>query len=230
MILRTEAVCKQFLRETKGTNIFTAVKETDFELAEGKLTVLTGRSGSGKSTFLNMLSGLLAPTSGTVWAGEQNLYELEDQELSRLRNQLFGFIPQGQSAIHSLNVMENVLLPFTLYGDGEGAEEYARILLERMGIAELEKAMPSELSGGEMRRMAIARALVRKPAVVFADEPTGDLDDENTEIVFEMLRQEAEQGTSVLLVTHEKDADRYADEVYRMFGGVLEKQLSDRIE
>lgn len=223
MILRAEAVSKQFLREAKGTNIFTAVKETDFELAEGKLTVLTGRSGSGKSTLLNMLSGLLVPTSGTVWAGDKELYEMEDKALSRLRNQMFGFIPQGQSAIHSLNVMENVLLPFTLYGDGEGAEEYARQLLERMGIAELETAMPSELSGGELRRMAIARALVRKPAIVFADEPTGDLDDENTEIVFGMLKQETEQGASVLLVTHEKDADRYADEIYRMSGGVLER-------
>ncbi|MBR1691742.1 MAG: ABC transporter ATP-binding protein [Lachnospiraceae bacterium] len=223
MVLKAEGVSKQFLRETKGTNIFMAVKETDFELPEGMLTVLTGRSGSGKSTFLNILSGLLEPTAGKVLIGDKELYQLDDTERSRLRNRLFGFIPQGQSAIHSLNVLENVLLPLTLYGEGEADQEYAYELLELMGIAELAGSMPSELSGGELRRMAIARALVGKPEVVFADEPTGDLDDENTEIVLKLLKQTAERGTAVLLVTHENDALAYADAIYRMSGGVLEK-------
>ena len=229
MVLKACAISKQFLRKGKGTNIFTAVNETDFELQEGQLAVLTGRSGSGKSTFLNMLSGVLEPTGGRVLVGEKDLYQLDDKERSELRNQFFGYIPQGQSAIMSLNVLENVLLPYTLYGKLTGtkeqsAEAYARELLERMGIADLAEAMPNELSGGEMRRMAIARALIRRPAVVFADEPTGDLDDENTKVVFELLRSIARDGAAVLLVTHENEAKRYADCLYRMSGGVLEEE------
>lgn len=221
MKLRAELVSKQFLRTAKGTNIFMALEETDFELVEGKLTVLTGRSGSGKSTLLSILSGILAPTTGKVFWGEQDLYEMEDEALSKLRNRSFGFVPQGSSAIRSLTVLENVLLPFTLYGEGEGMEKYAKELLDKMGILNLQNVMPNELSGGEMRRMAIARALIRRPEVVFADEPTGDLDDENTEMVFQLLKDMTRDGTSVLMVTHENEAKKYADYLYCMNAGKL---------
>lgn len=224
MQLRAEKISKQFIRESRGTNVFTALKETDFALKEAKLTVINGRSGSGKSTFINILSGLLLPTTGSVYMGDKNLYELTDTELSKLRNRMFGFIPQGQSAIFTLNVMENVLLPYTLYGEYHEGREYAEELLRIMDIADLKNAMPSELSGGEMRRMAIARALIKKPEVIFADEPTGDLDDENTKVVFELLKRTAENGTAVLMVTHENDAYQYADCVYRMADGVLKVQ------
>lgn len=223
MELKAEGISKQFLRKGKANNVIDAVKETDFELEEGKLTVLTGRSGSGKSTLLNMLSGVLEPTGGRVLLGEQDLYQLEDKDRSEIRNRCFGYIPQGQSAIMSLNVLENILLPYTLYGEPTGsAEEYAKELLKRMGISDLAEAMPDELSGGEMRRMAIARALIKRPSVVFADEPTGDLDDENTGVVLELLKSIAKDGTAVLLVTHENEAKKYADRLYRMSGGVLE--------
>ena len=224
MILRAEGISKQFIRKSGTTNVFIALSETDFTLSEGKLTVITGRSGSGKSTLLNILSGLLSPTQVRVYLREQELYAMSDKELSILRNRHFGFIPQGQSAIFTLNVMENVLLPYSLYGEyGEG-REYAKELLALMDIAELKDAMPNELSGGEMRRMTIARAMIRKPEVIFADEPTGDLDDENTEVVFSLLKQTAQKGASVLLVTHENDAYEYADEVYKMSKGVLHRE------
>ncbi len=221
MILRAQEISKNFMRKTKSSNVFTAVESMDFEQPEGTLYVVTGRSGSGKSTLMNMLAGLLEPSSGQVFAGEHNLYDMSDEELSKFRNETFGFIPQGQSAIGSLNVLENVLLPFSLYGESAGREEYAMELLKRFGIEELAEVMPSELSGGELRRMAIARALVRKPQIVFADEPTGDLDDENTEIVLECLKAITKDGTSVLLVTHENSALQYADKCFRMSGGVL---------
>ncbi len=221
MKLTAKGISKQFPRVTGGTNVFYAVKETDFQLPAGILTVLEGRSGGGKTTMLNILSGLLAPSSGTVALDGIDLYQMSDDDLSRFRNQQFGVIPQGQSAVGSLTVLENVLLPVTVYGDGAGAEDRARELLEQLGIGPLADVLPRELSGGEMRRMAIARALIGDPEVIFADEPTGDLDDENTEVVFRILREIADRGKAVLLVTHEKEAERYADQVFHMDAGVL---------
>ena len=225
MELRAEGISRSFFRKGKGTNVFTAVKETCFLLPEAKLTVLTGRSGSGKSTLLNILSGLLDPDTGRVYAGDQDLYQLEDRERSLFRNRHFGFVPQGQSAIGSLTVEENILLPFRLYREEEDTA-YARELMERMGIQELSDAMPRELSGGEMRRMAIARALVRRPEVIFADEPTGDLDEENTCSVLQLLQETAEKGAAVLLVTHEPEAVKFADRICHMSGGILKMETA----
>lgn len=220
MILRTENVTRQYFRQGKGTNVFTALQETSLSISGGKLIEIMGRSGSGKSTLLNVCAGLLEPTAGKVFLDDTDLYALEDKERSRLRNQAIGVIPQGQTGLRSLTVLENVLLPCEMYGI-TGQEEYAMELLERVGIADLAGTYPSELSGGEMRRLSIARALIRNPGVLLADEPTGDLDDENTHVVLGMLRRFADEGTAVLLVTHESDAEEYADEVYRMEKGIL---------
>ena len=220
MILRTENVTRQYFRQGKGTNVFTALQETSLSISGGKLIEIMGRSGSGKSTLLNVCAGLLEPTAGKVFLDDTDLYLLEDKERSRLRNQAIGVIPQGQTGLRSLTVLENVLLPCEMYGI-TGQEEYAMELLERVGIADLAGTYPSELSGGEMRRLSIARALIRNPGVLLADEPTGDLDDENTHVVLGMLRRFADEGTAVLLVTHESDAEEYADEVYRMEKGIL---------
>ena len=223
MILRAEQVTRRFLRKSKQSNVFWAVRETDLTLEPGRLVEITGRSGSGKSTLLNMLAGLLEPTSGKVWLDDRDLYAMEDGERSRLRNRCVGVIPQGQTGLGSLTVLENVLLPCLLYG-GPAPETEAMALLERMGIAHLRDARPGELSGGELRRMAIARALIRGPGVLLADEPTGDLDDKNTAAVLSLLRQAADEGRAVLLVTHEREAEAYADRILRMDGGVLTEE------
>ncbi|MBQ8966092.1 ABC transporter ATP-binding protein [Ruminococcus sp.] len=222
MELKAEKITREFIRPGGKTNRFFAVKETDLTLASGKLTVLMGRSGSGKTTLLNMLSGLLMPSTGKITADGRDLYAMPDKELSKFRNVHMGVIPQGQTAIHSLNVTENILLPFGLYGD-KPDEARAKELMERLDIAELASARPAELSGGELRRVAIARALVRRPEVIFADEPTGDLDDENTAAVFTFLKECAREGAAVLVVTHENEAVNYADEVLRMNAGTLEQ-------
>ncbi|MBR1554991.1 MAG: ATP-binding cassette domain-containing protein [Oscillospiraceae bacterium] len=224
MILKAEKITKEFIREMKHTNRFAAVQETDFTLESGTFAILTGRSGSGKSTFLNMLSGLMLPTSGNILLNDTDMYTLSDKDLSRFRNQHIGVIPQGQTALHSLNVLENISLPYTLYGE-DAPEQEAVHLMEQLGIADLQKAMPSELSGGELRRMAIARAFLRKPEIILADEPTSDLDDENTEIVFTFLQEAARAGAAVLAVTHETDAAQYADRLFRMDAGVLTEQF-----
>ena len=220
MELKAEGVSRQYFRKSKLSNVFLAVKRTDLTLPAGHLTEITGRSGSGKSTLLHMLAGLLAPTTGRVLLGGADLYALDDAERSMLRNKSVGVIPQGQTALRSLTVMENVKLPCAMYGDAV-SDDAALELLERVGLAALRDAYPNELSGGELRRLAIARALLRKPAVMLADEPTSNLDDENTHAVLHLLRQHADEGAAVLLVTHEREAAEYADRVYRMSDGVL---------
>ena len=225
MLLKAEKITKQFLRESRNTNQFCAVQETDFTLEAGSFAILTGRSGSGKSTFLHMLSGLMTPTSGRVLIQEKEIYSLSDKDLSAFRNQHIGVIPQGQSALYSLNVLENICLPYTLYHKNAHQEE-ALALMEQLEIAHLQAAYPSELSGGELRRMAIARAFLRKPELILADEPTSDLDDENTKIVFAFLQKAAREGAAVLAVTHETDASQFADRVFCMKTGVLTEQNS----
>ena len=221
MALKAENISKRYFRKTGGANYFYAVKPVSLEIAAGEAAVLTGRSGSGKTTLLHMLSGLLAPTGGKVLLDNTDLYSLDDRALSRLRGERIGVVPQGRSAIDSLTVLENILLPGLMYGGG-GDREAALQWMDALGIRELADARPGELSGGELRRMAIARALARDPEVLLADEPTGDLDDENTARVLSVLRDAAkERGKAVLLVSHDSEASRYADAVYRMDGGTL---------
>ncbi len=228
MKLIAQNISKQYFRQTKNSNYFNALNETNFTLPQGKLVEIEGRSGSGKSTFLNIISGLLKPTTGTIIFKDEKtnvqkeIYKMNDTELSKFRNKNFAVIPQGQSGLNALTVLENVKLPALIYGaDSEEITNRANELLQKMGIAELAEEKPFNLSGGEMRRMAISRALITKPAFIFADEPTSDLDDENTKNVLSLLKQIASEGTGVLLVTHETDAENYADIVYKMNAGTL---------
>ena len=219
MQVRATNIKKDYIRKGKGTNIFTAVSDCNLVLNSAELTVIKGRSGGGKTTLLNMLAGILVPTAGKVYYDDIDIYGMDDEQLSKYRGENIGYVPQGKSAIASLSVLENILLPEILYGDRN--ETKARELMETFDILHLENAMPEELSGGELRRMAIARALMRNPKFLFADEPTGDLDDENTKIVFEALQRASKEGTGVIIITHEGEADNYADKLYRMDAGVL---------
>ncbi len=221
MKLTAQEIKKDFPRAGKSSNFFTAVEMLNFELESGEMTEITGRSGSGKSTLLNMLSGMLRPTAGKVMLDGTDLYGLDEKSLSRLRNEKIGLIPQGHTALLSLTVLENVLLPAVLYSREQPPEDRARELLEQTGIGSLAEARPNELSGGELRRMALARALLMRPGFLMADEPTAGLDNENTSAVLSMLRRAADEGAAVLLVTHEEEAARYADRIFTMDGGKL---------
>ncbi len=221
MELRADQISKTFFRSTAGANYFFAVSPLSLQISSGTVTVLMGRSGSGKTTLLNMLSGILEPSEGKVWLDDTDLYSLDDRQLSRLRNGRIGIVPQARSALDALTVMENIQLPLKLYGS-QAPEEEVSHWMELFGIEHLANAMPGELSGGELRRVAIIRALVQKPDILFADEPTGDLDDENTEKVLSVLRDYARQNQkAVFIVTHENDAQQYADRLLRMEKGQI---------
>ena len=219
MGISADHISKTFFRSTGSSNYFYAVSSTSLELLPETVTVLMGRSGSGKTTLLNMLSGLLEPTEGKVWLDEIDLYSLKDMNLSRLRNEKIGVVSQVRSAIDTLTVAENIRLPAKLYGK-TAPEETINQLMEELDIAHLSDAMPAELSGGELRRMAVIRALVQNPDILFADEPTGDLDNENTEKVLSALYSFAHrQNKAVFIVTHENDAVKFADRLLKMENG-----------
>ena len=223
MDVRARSLSKDFPRG-RGGRVFTAVQPTDLDIGAGELVVITGRSGSGKSTLLAMLAGILSPTAGTVEVDGTDLHSLGEEALARFRNGSIGLVPQGHAALRSLTVLENVLLPSVLYPGrgpgGRGAEE----LLDAVGMAQLKDARPNELSGGELRRMAIARALLMEPSIVLADEPTAGLDSANATAVLTLLRDAANAGAAVLVVSHEADARHFADRGYTMEDGRLHHQ------
>ena len=224
MIIEATGLTKEFARARGGKRLFTAVHPLDIGLEERQLTVVSGHSGSGKSTLANMLAGILTPTAGHVRLDGTDLYSLRDEELSRLRNERIGLVPQGHTALRALTVLDNVLLPSILYSRDEAPAERARELLAAVGLDDLADAAPTELSGGELRRMAIARALLMDPAIVVADEPTAGLDSANATAALTLLRDAADRGAAVLVVSHEAEARHFADRSYTMEDGHLRDQ------
>ena len=221
MELRAESISQDFLRDSAREGYIVAVAETDLCLSSGTVTAVMGRSGSGKSTLLHILGGLLPPVTGKVFVGATDLYALPEDARAELRSSGLGIVPQQLMSLRALTVRENVLLSALLYGREQDVSAHADVLMERLGIASLAHVYPSELSGGELRRMMIARALAGTPQILLLDEPTGDLDAENTRRVLELVRETADAGTAVLLVTHERAAASYADVCYTMAEGRL---------
>ena len=221
MELRAENISQDFLRDSAREGYIVAVAEMDLCLSSGTVTAIMGRSGSGKSTLLHILGGLLPPVTGKVFVGATDLYALPEDARAELRSSSLGIVPQQLMSLRALTVRENVLLSALLYGREQGVSAHADALMERLGIAHLAQVYPSELSGGELRRMMIARALAGTPQILLLDEPTGDLDAENTRRVLELVRETADAGTAVLLVTHERAAASYADVCYTMAEGRL---------
>lgn len=223
MALVASRLTRQFLRRRSDSNVFDAVHEVSLTLEGGTAYVVSGPSGSGKTTLLSMLAGLLTPTSGTVELDGQDIYALPDDERSAFRNAHIGVVPQGQSAIHSLTALQNALLPSTLAKGAErdAARARATALFEQVGIADLADVMPSEMSGGELRRVATVRAMLMQPDVLLADEPTADLDAESAAAVLKLMRSAANEGSAVLVVTHDKDVIAWADVALTLEDGRL---------
>lgn len=207
----------------KKDNIVKAVDGISLEVENGKFTAIIGTSGSGKSTLLHCLAGLDKPTSGEVILGNKNIYSLNDDELSRIRRQEFGFIFQSFNLIPVLNVYDNIILPIQLDGKKED-KEYIMNIIKKVGLEDQLKKFPNELSGGQQQRVAIARALSNKPAVIFADEPTGNLDSKTTEEVMSLLRSTVcELNQTLLMITHDENIAKEADRIITISDGKIIK-------
>jgi putative ABC transport system ATP-binding protein len=205
----------------RGGRAFNAVNSANLSVEAGDFISIIGRSGSGKTTLLNMGAGLLRPTGGSVLFEGRDIYALGDREISFLRNDKIGYVPQGQSLLSNFTVFDNVCVPWFLFSREGDAEGRAFILLEKVGIAHLAASYPKELSGGEMRRAAIARALINEPRLLIADEPTGDLDAQTTAEIMGLFKTIAREGTAVLIVTPELDTLDSGNKTYSMDAGNL---------
>ena len=217
---------KKLVKEYKRRGVsFRAVDDIDFSIDTGDFVMIEGESGSGKTTFLNLLTGLTEPTSGNVMISGKPLKDIGDKELSKIRNQKIKYIPQGESLLSALTVRENILFPYTIGGLEKPSPERLLEVSDKLGITDLLDEYPSELSGGEMRRATIARAVINKPSLIIADEPTGSLDSENTFKVMEIFKNIASEGTAVIVVTHQKETLGYASKVYGMEQGSLKEAV-----
>lgn len=216
--LCSEKLVKEYERRGKT---FRAVDDVDIKINKGEFIIITGESGSGKTTLLNLLLGLTKPESGTVLFDGEDISTFDDKRLSEIRNEKIKYIPQGDSLLTSLTVRENILFPYVIGGKEEPTKERLIELAEKLGITDLLDVYPSELSGGEMRRVTIARAVINKPAVIIADEPTGNLDRDNTSKVMEIFKDISGEGTAVVVVTHQRETLDYASKVFNMSHGRL---------
>ena len=203
---------------TKRFGERTVLQAVSFDVSQGEYVAVLGESGIGKSTLLNIIAGLEPADMGTVRVGDQDLGRLDDDARTRLRRDRFGFVFQAFHVLPHLTVQQNVGLPLLLRGfDSNAIQAKARELLAAVGMADRENSMPRELSGGELQRVAIARALVGEPELVLADEPTGNLDQENARQVLALLREQVKaHGAAGILVTHSEAAAASCDRRYRL--------------
>ena len=220
-IIKTEDLSKSFKR---GSNTLFAVKNVNFTLEEGDFVNIIGRSGSGKSTFLNLLSGLLKPTEGKIFAKGKDMSDFSDREISKYRNEVIGFVPQSLGTLPNLNVLENVSLPYYLFKRDDSAYEKAAMLLDEMGILHLKDDFPKNLSGGELKRVLIARSMINSPELLILDEPTSDLDKNTTMEIMDLLKKINSKGTALIIVTHELDILKYGNTLCQMEDGSLIKK------
>jgi lipoprotein-releasing system ATP-binding protein len=211
-------VTKSFARDGERVEV---LKGVSLAVAAGELVSIAGPSGVGKSTLLHLLGGLERPTGGKISYGETNLAELTDMALARFRNRHAGFVFQFHHLLPEFSAVENVMLPLLIRRATQtAARERAAALLGRVGLSGRLRHRPGELSGGEQQRVAIARALVGEPAVLLADEPTGNLDSKTGEEVFELLRElNQETRLTCILITHNEELARRTDRVLRMLDG-----------
>jgi putative ABC transport system ATP-binding protein len=200
MLLEVKNLTKSYERRGKP---FCAVDTVCLEADSGSVIGITGESGSGKSTLLNMLTGLLGADSGEIWLDGANICALGDEELTVMRNSTIGYIPQGNSLLYNFSVLDNVVLPWCLTRK-EDARDSARELLAKTGIAHLEHESPRSLSGGEARRVAIARSLIMSPRLLIADEPTADLDPKNADEILRLFAEVHRRGVAVIIATHDR--------------------------
>ena len=213
-VLRAENISKIYCQNAVSLQALCSVSVT---IQKGEFVAVLGRSGSGKSTLLNILAGLDRPSEGKVYIDGTDIFNLSEEKRTLLRREKIGFVFQAYELLHSLTVTENIRLP-----ELKADTDYVRELLDTLKIRQYEKCYPDQLSGGEQQRASIARALINHPPVLFADEPTGNLDSKTERIVIDLLKNlAAKYGTSILIVTHNEDLVKDADRVIRLEDGEI---------
>jgi ABC-type lipoprotein export system ATPase subunit len=216
-IIELEATTKTY---RSGGELISAVDSVNLKVSEGEYVAIVGHSGSGKTTLVSIIGGLTRPTSGTVKVGGTDIWKLDNRGLASLRSKEIGFCFQFPSLISTLNCVDNVRLPASFAGGKGGAEE-AIELLKTVEVPEKAKAYPAELSGGQQRRVAIARSLINKPRIILADEPTGDLDEDTEEDIMALFDKLNGEGVTIVMVTHSRKLAEKAGRVLTMENGAL---------
>ena len=207
---------------TRNSTEFDAVHDVSLEVKSGEFAAIIGHSGSGKTTLFNMIAGLISPTSGKVFIDGEEITVMEENEKAIFRNHNMGYVLQGQSLLSNFTILDNICMPAYLSSNIDEFRERALELLKQIGLEEFANEYPSNLSGGEIRRVSIVRAMINNPKIIVADEPTSNLDPENSNKVMQMLKDISKSGTTVLLSTHELEYLSYVDTVFKMDHGVLE--------
>lgn len=224
-LVEIKDVCKVY---NPGENEVRALDHVTVSIERGEFVAIIGQSGSGKSTLMNMLGCLDVPTSGLYRLHGQDVSELDDDELSDIRNREIGFIFQGFNLIPNLTALENVELPLIYRGVNKHKRtELSRIALEKVGLGNRMDHKPAEMSGGQQQRVAIARAIAQAPPVILADEPTGNLDSHSTQEIMEILKGLHEEGRTVILITHDNEIAAQAKRVIKIRDGHIESDTAE---
>lgn len=219
-ILRTQDLCKYY---GSGENEVRAVQNANIDIQKGEFVAIVGKSGSGKSTLLHMLGGLDTPTSGKVFIRGKDIFSYKEDALAVFRRRKIGFIFQSFNLVSSINVWENIVLPIGL--DGRKADEaFVMDIVKTLGLEKKLHNLPNTLSGGQQQRVAIARALASRPDILFADEPTGNLDSRTSDEVIALLKMSVEKyGQTLVMITHDEDIAQIADRILVIEDGKVEE-------
>jgi len=219
-MIKLDNVTKEFNLDEQ---VITPVRDVSLEVGKGEFVIIIGRSGTGKSTMLNLVAGLIRPSSGRVLVEGRDLAQLSDREMSRLRSREMGYVFQFPSLLPSLSIRDNIAMPSTFSADknSKGSPRRAEELLEMLGLGERMECYPRHLSAGEQKRAVIARSLMNEPRILLADEPTSDLDERTESEIMGLLKQIHDNGMTILMVTHSLALVPYATCAYSMDKGQL---------
>lgn len=219
-VLRTLNLLKTY---KQGPNFIYAVDKVDFVVQKGQFVAITGASGSGKSTLLHLCAGIDMPSGGNVFIEETDISKIDSDKLAEIRRNKIGFIFQQFNLMEIMTARENIIIP-SLLNNKKPDKQYFDEIAEMLGISDRLDHLPCELSGGQIQRVAIARALMNKPSILFADEPTGNLDKTTSDEIINLFVRLHSQGNTIILVTHDMDIARKADIIYKMSDGKINKE------
>ena len=225
MIIKTENLTKDY--ET-GTQVVSALKGINLSVEKGEFLSIMGPSGSGKTTLMNIIGCLDSPTNGSYFLNDKSVSELDDDELAKIRNDEIGFVFQSFHLLARNTAFDNVMLPLKYAGIGkEEATKRSNDVLDLVGLSSRAKHKPSELSGGQQQRVAIARALVNEPSILFADEPTGNLDSKTGQDVMKIFKDLNKNGQTIILITHEDSIAKQSNRIITIMDGLIKSDLRE---